>query len=476
MTAAYDLDHPATGQSVSDGAVVVLAAVTVLAVWQGISATTAVVTLAAAVAGCWLVRRPLLVAVAVVLAVAGAVLSQRAWDAATAPVLGPFRGWATLATDPQPRGNSVHVVLEMDGQRFEAFLYGSSSWQLGRRAAGERVLVEARRVPLPADRARRAQARHIVGRFEIDQVFLDAPGSPLATSANRVRDTLRSGAEAVMPANDAALFTGLVIGDDSRQPSAMIDAFRAAGLIHLTAVSGQNVGFTLAVFGVMLRRLRPWWRLGATWAVIAWFVVVTRVEPSVVRAGVMASMSAWGFALGRERSPLRMLALAVIVLVLVDPLLVWSVGFWLSVTATAGVTAAAPRIERRLGGPRWLAAPLAVTLGAQLGVLLPSWLVFGRMPSLGVVANMLAVPVAGVVMLIGIPAAMVAAVVPHWLAVVAMAPAAWGTRWVRAVAELSARLEPHGLVAATVWSVQLAVVLALVMHGRARAAEPDARR
>ena len=48
-------------------------------------------------------------------------------------------------------------------------------------------------------------------------------------------------------------------------------------------------------------------------------------------------------------------------------------------------------------------------VGAQVGVALPSWLVFGRLPALGVIANLLAVPVAGVVMLVGIPCGIAAA-------------------------------------------------------------------
>jgi competence protein ComEC len=45
----------------------------------------------------------------------------------------------------------------------------------------------------------------------------------------------------VMPPDDAALFRGLVVGDDRAQSDAMIERFRASGLSHLTAVSGQNV-------------------------------------------------------------------------------------------------------------------------------------------------------------------------------------------------------------------------------------------
>ncbi len=94
-----------------------------------------------------------------------------------------------------------------------------------------------------------------------------------------------------------------------------------SGLSHLTAVSGQNVGFLLAAAGPMLRRLRPWMQWAVTIGLIAWFVALTRYEPSIVRAGAMAGLSAAAFVLGRGRSPVRILAVAVTGLVLVDPLL-----------------------------------------------------------------------------------------------------------------------------------------------------------
>jgi len=59
-----------------------------------------------------------------------------------------------------------------------------------------------------------------------------------------------------------------------------------------------------------------------------------------------------------------------------------------------------------------------------------------------VVANVLAVPVAGFVMLYGLPAGLVAGSIPP-LATIAMFPARLGTRWVDTVARLGARLEPE---------------------------------
>jgi competence protein ComEC len=213
----------------------------------------------------------------------------------------------------------------------------------------------------------------------------------------------------------------------------------------------------LAAAGPLLRRLRPVPRWLVTLVLIGWFAALTRFEPSIVRAGAMAGLSATAFLTGRERSPLRLLALAVIGLVLVDPLLVWSIGFWLSVGATAGVTAVGPWLAARLERLGGLALPLATTLGAQVGVLVPSVLVFGRLPLVSVPANVLAVPVAGAVMLYGLPAGLIAGTVPP-LAPIVMLPARVGTRWVDSVAFLASRLEPPGRWPWVGWGAVVVVV------------------
>ena len=109
-----------------------------------------------------------------------------------------------------------------------------------------------------------------------------------------------------------------------------------------------------------------------TVGLIAWFVSLTRFEPSIVRAGAMAALSATAFVLGRERAPARILCLAVTILLLVDPLLVRSVGFWLSVGATGGVVSVGPWLAGRLSRLGMLATPIGITLGAQIGVVIPA--------------------------------------------------------------------------------------------------------
>jgi competence protein ComEC len=403
----------------------------------------------------------LLVGLVVLLAVGAAMRSQHEWAGLVPDSLGAYEGWARLIDDPQPYPSSTRVIVEVDGERFEMWSRGRAQQQRIRSwRGGEWVNVSGERIALDAERAQRVAWQHVVGEFDLAWASDVDAGGPIARASNRVRSTIERAAD-VLPDPDGALYRGLVIGDDREQSSDMVERFRASGLSHLTAVSGQNVAFVLAAFGPLLVRMRPVPRWVLTVAVIAWFVVLTRVEPSILRAGVMAGLSATAYATGRERSPIRILALAVIALVLVDPLLVWSIGFWLSVGATAGVCTVGPWLADRLAAFGPLALPLGITLGAQLGVVVPSVWVFGRLPLVSVVANLLAVPVAGFVMLYGLPAGLVAGSIPE-VAPLVMLPARIGTRWVDTVASLGARLEPEPPWVWMGWAVVVVLVVVVV--------------
>jgi len=88
-----------------------------------------------------------------------------------------------------------------------------------------------------------------------------------------------------------------------------------------------------------------------------------------------------------------------------------------------------------------------------------------------VAANVAAVPVAGLVMLYGLPAGMFASLLPGWLQRLVMAPAALGTRWTATVAQVGAALEPSGVAAVVAWCIALAVLAFSLFRGhRSRSA------
>jgi competence protein ComEC len=463
-------------QPLSGWSIATLAGVAAVACWCASPIVGAIAAI-----GSWCLLRGLevrRVGLLVVLVVVGVGAGCRADASRTALQLrqpGSFEGWARVVDDPQPHGSVTRVIVEVDDERLEVWARGRARrLRVGEWRAGERVRVHGERHPLPPGRQERVAWQHVVGELRIAWVSDRAVGGPVDRASNRIRAAIERGGEA-LPADDGPLFRGLVVGDDREQPPEMIRRFRASGLSHLTAVSGQNVSFVLAAAGPLLRALRPWSRWAVTLALIGWFVSLTRFEPSIVRAGTMAALSATAFALGRERAPGRVLWLAVTGLLLVDPLLVGSVGFWLSVGATAGVTTVGPLLAERLRPLGPFAMPVGVTIGAQAGVVVPAVLVFGRLPLVSVPANLLAVPVAGFVMLYGLPAGLLAGFAPP-AAPVVMLPCRVGVRWVDTVAVLGERLEPGGHATWAGWAVLVALVTAIAAMNRGRHGHPSADR
>jgi competence protein ComEC len=382
---------------------------------------------------------------------------------------GNYSGLAILKSDPQPIGRGVRVVLEIEGQRFESWLYGSSARRVALHVSGESVEVVGQRRP-NGEGGRRLQVRHIVGRFEVKVLRTIASGAHISESrfefaANRIRSALGDGAS-VLPGDQSSLFAGLVYGDDSQQPPEMVDRFRASGLAHLTAVSGQNVAFILTVAAPFLTRLRRWSRLTLTLLVLAWFAIMTRLEPSVIRAVTMAGISATVFAIGGRLKAWQVLAATSMGLLLVDPFLLWSVGWWLSIGGSSGLILLSSRIRSTLEcwglvNHQWVLNWVVPSLAAQLGVLPIAVMVFGWPSAVAIPCNLLAIPVAGIVMLVGIPVALVSGFLPSVIASVVMWPLGVGVKWVDTVAALGQRFNlPNWLDIA----VGLAPLLLMMRH------------
>ena len=229
----------------------------------------------------------------------------------------------------------------------------------------------------------------------------------------------------------SALIPALVHGDDSGLSQSVEDDFRRSGLTHLLAVSGTNLTIVLVTLLLMGRvagvRRRGQWILGVI--AVAGFVVLARPDPSVLRAAAMGSVGLAGLGYG-SRGGVRALSWAVIVLMLIDPWLSKSVGFILSVCATAGILLIAPRFAAALGRhmPEWCAIAVAVPIAAQLACTPVIAAISGQISIVAVLANIAAGPVvapATVTGLIGGAVALVSVPAGHLVGAVAGLCAEW---------------------------------------------------
>lgn len=199
----------------------------------------------------------------------------------------------------------------------------------------------------------------------------------------------------------AALVSGFLVGAVDQVPQADMDALRLAGISHYVAVSGANVAGFLLLWFIVLGPLGVGGRRRGILGLVAVFIfaVATRWEPSVVRASLMAGLVLAGRAFGVPVDSWTALGLSGALALLVAPGLTQSIGFQLSVLATAGIMSGGDLLPRSL--PGWLRGSLGPTLAAQAAVtplLLGS---FGSVPLVSPLANLVAAPLVSVVTLFG---------------------------------------------------------------------------
>jgi ComEC/Rec2-related protein len=187
-------------------------------------------------------------------------------------------------------------------------------------------------------------------------------------------------------------------------------------------------------------------RLAGGTAALLLFCAMTRFEPSVLRAGAMSGLALLAAFVGRPVSGLRLLALAIAGLVLIDPFLVHSLGFGLSCGASAGILLLAGPLARRLPGPGFVREPLAVTAAAQVGVAPIALPAFGSLPLAALPANLVAAPAAAALSLWGLAAGLAGSIIGQAAgapdrgpAAVLQIPTAVLAGWIREVAQLAAR-------------------------------------
>jgi len=261
--------------------------------------------------------------------------------------------------------------------------------------------------PLQGDDAMRRRSHY--GRLDAEvhvaSTTTERGPPPLLAMANAARSRLQEAVAAGLGGDRAGLLLGLLIGDDASLSDSVVEDFRRGGLSHLLVVSGSNLGFVMGAVAFVTMRLplgrRT--RIAVAAAVLVLYVLVTRAEPSVLRATAMTATAlalAW---VGAPGDRVGACAAAVLALVVCDPFLAASVGFQLSAAATVGILVLAPALAERLRTrlPQRLSTALALTTAAQIGVTpLLVWH-FQRASAVGVLTNLVAVPLAGVVTVAG---------------------------------------------------------------------------
>jgi competence protein ComEC len=335
-------------------------------------------------------------AIGVVGAGFGLAIALRADAVARHPIAAAFRTAAPVTVTPTESplslgsGNQGRLMFRATLQRLRAdeisgrVLVFARSSDFGGVMAGQPVRFTAR-INRPA-------------RHDLTVAVLNATGRPtmgqagaLQRAAHTVRARFAAAARAALPAEQAAMLPALVLGDTSAVSAETSRDFRAAGMTHLTAVSGANVTIVCAAVLFSARLIGPRAAVALAAVALLAFVIVVQPTASVLRAAVMGAIALAGMLSSRRRQAIPALSAAVLILLVVAPQLAVDVGFALSVLATAALVVIAPAWSRRLtatGCPKPLADGIAVVWAAHVVTAPLVAGISGRLSLVAAVANL----------------------------------------------------------------------------------------
>ena len=206
--------------------------------------------------------------------------------------------------------------------------------------------------------------------------------------------------------SEGALLKGLLIGERAEIPQEIKESFARTGVIHVLAISGLHVGFILAIFITLfsLFRLPYKVRMILTMGALAFYVLITDMRPSVIRASIMAGTVLLGNLLGRRIDIYNILALAALIILLINPSDLFEIGFQLSFVAVLSILYFYERLKSLFSGlklPGYLLTVFLISLAAQLGTLPLTAYYFGRVPLISLLSNLIVVPAVGLIVALG---------------------------------------------------------------------------
>lgn len=231
----------------------------------------------------------------------------------------------------------------------------------------------------------------------------------------------------LFPEPSASLLAGILLGIESGISREVRDAFNATNTAHIIAISGFNITIIAGVIAALARRVVGERR--ATLIVIAGLVVYTLLvgaAPSVVRAAIMGSLSVLALHYHRQNDALNALGAAALLMLALNPFSLYDVGFQLSFLATLGLIlyvaplrtafekffacfTASERARRIVGA---LNDAFIVTLAAQITTTPLIVFVFHRFSLIGLLTNLIILPVQPAVMIGGGLATLVGMILP----------------------------------------------------------------
>jgi len=324
------------------------------------------------------------------------------------------------------------------------------------------------------NRNQRLEREGVIGRISADHVQVTSSPQGIRAWLNKTRAALiRRNRE--LFGEEASLYTAILLGERGEVPEELYADMRRTGTMHLLAVSGLHVGILVAFLFLLFRFFHvPRWMIPPVLAILlCFYIALVGPRASIIRASVMSLAVATGFAFQRKVLPLNSLAVAALVLLLVRPVDILSIGFQLSFAAAFGIILAAAGTREMLTRKRikgkipswlvkWIILPLALSISATLFTMPFLAANFHRITFGPPLANLPVIPFVSLILPLGLVALLLSLI---WLPLgQILGFVVFGLAW---LVEKLLQLLPGSLIPSGTWPIGLVIgifVAVLILH------------
>jgi competence protein ComEC len=239
-----------------------------------------------------------------------------------------------------------------------------------------------------------------VFRAELQSVNRPHPGD-----VGRVfRDWFAAGISKAIPEPQSNLGIGYLVGQKTALPEGLEEQIRITGLTHVVVASGYNLMILVVFARRLFSKVSKYLATLAAGTMIAGFMMISGLSPSMSRAGLVAGLGLLAWYYGRRTHPVVLLSFAAAITLLIRPSYIWGdVGWFLSFLSFAGVIILAPLLHNyfwnKNKNPGFMRQLFVTTLSAQILTLPIIMYTFGQYSIYALLANILVLPVVPFAML-----------------------------------------------------------------------------
>ncbi len=246
-------------------------------------------------------------------------------------------------------------------------------------------------------------------------------------TTNSLIDNIRTkfiiGIETSLPEPAASFAIGILVGQRSLLPEYLMEALTIVGLVHIVAVSGYNLTIIVNFVRRIGSKLSRFQLLFISLLLIYGFILISGFSPSIVRASLVSflSLTAWYF--GRKIRPALLILLVASITAFYNPYYIWSdIGWYLSFLAFVGILIIAPILISlfRIKNNNGFASMAVESFSAQLMTTPLIMMIFGRVSLIGIIANIIIVPLVPLAMFFSFIAGLIGAILPNLSAYLAI--------------------------------------------------------